>query len=221
MELHTFNPTTGEFLGSRLARLDPLETNVQEKPVYLIPKNSTPTAPPNTGDDEVSVWNGKEWEVRKDFRGSIWYDTDGNEVVVSVIGDPAAQQGLSKDKPPPSSSLINSERDRRIAAGFSFGGKMFDFDPASKGRITGAATLAGFAIGNGATPGDLRWANPDQDFGFITQDNTVLTMDAFECFAMGQTAARHETAHIFAARALKEAPVIPTDYTDDRYWPSL
>jgi len=40
---------------------------------------------------------------------------------------------------------INVERDRRIAAGFWFDGKRFDFDPDSVANITGAGASAGIA----------------------------------------------------------------------------
>lgn len=38
-------------------------------------------------------------------------------------------------------------------------------------------------------------------------------------FAFGQAAVAHKQAHIFAARALKDAVPIPVDYEDDGYWP--
>jgi hypothetical protein len=37
---------------------------------------------------------------------------------------------------------------------------------------------------------------------------------------MGQAAAANESAHIFAARALKDMSPIPSDFSDDAYWPS-
>lgn len=114
---------------------------------------------------------------------------------------------------------IRAERDRRLAADFLFQGVLFQRDPTSLARITGAATLAGFAVGAGSPPGNLRWANPNQDFAWIASDNTVVTMDAQTAFAFGQAAAAVETAIVFAAKTLREMDPIPTDYTDDGYWP--
>jgi hypothetical protein len=114
---------------------------------------------------------------------------------------------------------IDNERDKRIATRFSFSGKAYDFDTASKARITGMATLAGFAIGAGIQPGNMRWHGGDSDFAWIASDNGFVPMDAHICFSFGQAAAAHELAHIFAARALKDMEVIPNDYTDDQYWP--
>lgn len=114
---------------------------------------------------------------------------------------------------------VKEERNRRLEADFLFNGKMFQRDSKSLDRITGAATLAGFAIANGAQPGDLRWANPDRDFGWISSDDTVVPMDAQTTFQFGQVAASIETSIVFAAKALREMDPIPTDYKDDKYWP--
>jgi len=114
---------------------------------------------------------------------------------------------------------IQQERDRRLKADFEFNGVMFQRDPESLARITGAATLAGFAIAAGAEIGNLRWANPVRDFGWIASDDTVVPMDAQTCFSFGQAAAERETSIIFAAKTLREMNPIPSDYTDDSYWP--
>lgn len=122
--------------------------------------------------------------------------------------------------PTPSAAEVNAERDRRIHAGFSFGGKTYAFDPSSKQRVTGAGTLAGFAIAAGAQPGEMLWHGGQQPFRWIADDNTLTEMDAQTCFAFGQAAAAHEEAHIFAARAIKDMSPIPADYaTNESYWP--
>lgn len=121
--------------------------------------------------------------------------------------------------PVPTVDAVNEERDRRVATRFIFNGKAFAFDPGSKQRVTGAATLAGFAIGNGAQPGDVEWAGGGSPFVWIADDNSLVPMDAQTCFAFGQAAAAHESAHIFAARALKDLNPIPLDYANDAYWP--
>ena len=101
----------------------------------------------------------------------------------------------------------------------TFGGKVYATDEASLARITGAATLAGFAMAAGATTGNLRWHGGATDFAWIAEDNSINTMDAPTVFAFGQAAAANETAHIFAARAIKNIDPIPANYTDDALWP--
>jgi hypothetical protein len=114
---------------------------------------------------------------------------------------------------------INAERDRRIRATFAFRGHGFDFDEVSKANIAGAATLAGFAMAAGAVPGDLHWSGAAEPFSWLAADNTRVPMDAATAFAFGQAAAEHVRAHVFAARALKDAAVLPADWADNRHWP--
>lgn len=114
---------------------------------------------------------------------------------------------------------VNAERNRRLQADFAFNGVMFQRDTVSLQRITGAATLAGFAAGAGAQPGDLRWANPNRDFVWIASDNTLVEMDAQTAFAFGAAAAQVETDIVFAAAALRAMDPIPDDVTDDAWWP--
>ena len=130
----------------------------------------------------------------------------------SIEIDPAKKREIM-------AGMVNAERDRRLAGDFMFNGVPFQRDPTSLQRITGAATLAGFAIAQGAQPDDLRWANADRDFVWIASDNTVVPMDAQTAFAFGQAAASVETAIIFAAKTLREMNPIPEDYADDKWWP--
>ena len=116
-------------------------------------------------------------------------------------------------------AAINAERDRRLGTTFTFAGKSYDCDTASLARITGAATLAGFAMGAGAAAGNLRWHGGTADFTWIAADNTLTTMDAQTCFAFGNAAAANQSAHIFAGRTVKAMDPITADYTDDKYWP--
>lgn len=114
---------------------------------------------------------------------------------------------------------VNTERDRRLAADFAFQGVMYQRDQVSLARITGAATLAGFAMAVGAPAGFLRWHGGDSDFAWIASDNSVTLMDAPTCFAFGQAAAAVETGIVFAAKALREMDPIPANFADAGYWP--
>lgn len=114
--------------------------------------------------------------------------------------------------------MINDERDRRLQR-FVFAGVEYDFDDRSANRIDKARGSALAAIIAGAQPNDLRWADPNTDFGWIAADNSFHTMDAQTCLAFGNAAAAWEGLHIVAARALKDSNPIPDDYTDDAHWP--
>jgi len=100
---------------------------------------------------------------------------------------------------------VDRERDRRIAAGFTFQGVGFQTDPDSVKRIAGAASAALVAITiDAAAPGDLRWADPDADFVWIAADNSLVPMDAPSVIAFGKAYMAHERALVFAAKAIKD-----------------
>lgn len=129
-------------------------------------------------------------------------------------------QWLIVDELPPSNptAMIDAERDRRIAAGFMFGGKLYQSRPEDRENISGAALAALAAQISGAEPGNLRWHGGDSDFVWIAADNSLTPMDAQTMFAFGQAAMAHKQAHIFAGRALKDAVPIRADYADDSHW---
>jgi hypothetical protein len=133
----------------------------------------------------------------------------------------ASWNGIEWIMPAPTSEDVNTERERRVRGGFIFNNTLFDFGDEAKARISGAATLAGFALGAGSPDGYLRWHQGTDDFAWIAADNSLMTMDAKTCFAFGQAAATHDSKHVFAARELKNMEPIPEDFRDDKWWPVL
>jgi hypothetical protein len=119
---------------------------------------------------------------------------------------------------PVTSVEVNAERNRRIFSTFSFGGELYDCDKDSLARITGAATLAGFAVGAGSPVDYYLWHGGATPFVWITNSNSLTQMDAQTCFAFGQAAAVHQSDHIFSGDALKRQNPIPLNYTDDSHW---
>lgn len=127
--------------------------------------------------------------------------------------------GFTKIEIPGTREEVNAERDRRVRAGFTFQGILFDFDEKSEANITGAGASAMWAVQNGAQPGDYRWSDPEGDFVWIAADNTTVRMDAQMCVAFSQAARLHAQRLILAAGALKAQDPIPADYKDDSHWP--
>lgn len=77
MNVYKYDEITKEYTGVETALLDPLETEIQGKDVYLLPANATFTAPLVTQDNYVPVWNDTLWEYKEDNRGKeYWLDTD-------------------------------------------------------------------------------------------------------------------------------------------------
>ena len=77
MNIYKYDELTKEYTGVETAQLDPLESKVQGKEVYLLPANATFTAPLVTQDGYVPVWGGNAWEYKEDNRGKkYWLVTD-------------------------------------------------------------------------------------------------------------------------------------------------
>lgn len=120
---------------------------------------------------------------------------------------------------PVTSADVDGERDLRLASNFEFQGTLFQSRPIDRERITEAAQLAFMAVASGIKPGDLRWLDPEQDFTWIAADNTLVPMDAPTVVAFAKAMAARTQALVLAGRRLKDMDVIPSDYTDDKWWP--
>lgn len=122
--------------------------------------------------------------------------------------------------PAPTDTDVDAERDRRISTGFMFGGKAYQLDPGSQINMTAMGATARFAIAAGAVAGNLRWSDPNSDFGWIATDNSITTMDAQTMAAMADAALLWKSANIFAARTVKNLVPIPADYAAASRWPA-
>lgn len=155
--------------------------------------------------------------------GQVWaFEVDGSQDEFIPDGLTAMSNAeVQAHIAPPSvvDADVDAERDRRIDAGVVFQGEVFQSRSTDRENITGAAQLGFMAIVSGVEPGDLRWSNPDVDFTWIASDNSLVPMDAQTVVAFGKTAAERKQALIFAARQIKDMQQIPSDYTDDKWWP--
>lgn len=70
MNLYNYDKNTKEYLSTTLASADPMETKIKGEFVPLVPACATVIEPPKTGENEVAIFNGKVWEIKKDFRVS-------------------------------------------------------------------------------------------------------------------------------------------------------
>ena len=82
MIFYTYDEKTKEYTGIQNAFIDPLETKKQGKNIYLKPANSTsikPTLEPST-DNDMLVFNGKEWQIKPRFELNGIYNTIDNRI---------------------------------------------------------------------------------------------------------------------------------------------
>lgn len=130
---------------------------------------------------------------------------------------------LSYLSPPVSEREVDAERNRRIALGFAFAGVFYQGREQDQKRIAGACQLATLALAfGGKLPGDLYWHGGVTPFVWIAADNSLNAMDAPTVIEFAKAAASAESAHIFAARAIKDrlAAGEVFDIYDPSLWPS-
>lgn len=94
MIIYHFNKQTGELIGASDAKLDPREGQP------LVPAFATLTAPPQTGVNEVAVFNGSTWEIYPDYRGDEYWLEDRTHVIITEIGVEPPSDSLSGDPGP-------------------------------------------------------------------------------------------------------------------------
>lgn len=81
MNVYHFIPETGELLNQTQARSCPRGGG------HLIPANATATAPPETGNNQCAVFDAEAgtWDLVPDFRGTQYWDEDGNRHVIVAL----------------------------------------------------------------------------------------------------------------------------------------
>lgn len=85
---------------------------------------------------------------------------------------------------------IDRARNEALNSGFEYNGMMFDSDDKSIQRINAIATLS--------------LLDPTFETDYITQDNTIVHLNAEDIANLGAAAAQHEAYHVFKARQLKD-----------------
>lgn len=202
MQIYWVHPKTGEFQGAGTANEDP---RVPGR--FAVPADATDVAPPEVGTGQVALFKNGVWRVEPDHRGEIWWDSEGQPVVIEAIGDPVAN-GLASSAPPlQAEALIGytmQRRDELIDGGVNFRSVVYQTRPTDRENIIGAALMASLAVAAGAQPGDYRWADPAADFEWIAMDNSKVQMDALTVIELGKAQAARKQELIFKARWIKD-----------------
>ena len=87
MKIYNYHPKTNELINSANARLDPLESKYNGRPVYMTPANATMKAPPSPASGKTAIFVNGKWNVVDDFRKTImWEKETALEVEVSELG---------------------------------------------------------------------------------------------------------------------------------------
>jgi hypothetical protein len=100
MDIYSYSPLNGEYLGTAQAEASPLEPDV-----FLIPAHATTVAPPQPQPLTCAVFDpaAQAWGLVPDHRGqSAWSTTTGQQVDVTELGKSLSDLGLTAVEPPAS-----------------------------------------------------------------------------------------------------------------------
>jgi hypothetical protein len=164
--VYKYDEETKEYLGKAEALLDPLETQLQQKEIYLLPADATFSAP-TLQEGYVSVFKEGAWENIEDNRGKEYWLQD------DAYGTPARKMKTLGALPtdamftPPKKMLeqvkqdkiieLKIMRDSKEVEPITYQGYSFDYDSKARERIS-AAIIALEVAGASAT---LTWTTAD------------------------------------------------------------
>ena len=79
---YVFNKLTNEYVGEEIVYVE------KRTGLYPCSDNVTFIKPPETGEHQKAVWNGKGWNIMPDFRGKIYYNQKGEAIgIIQDFGD--------------------------------------------------------------------------------------------------------------------------------------
>ena len=200
MNIYKFNEKTKEYIGSAPALLDPLETAMKKKDIFLIPANATTAKPPAKKEGYARIWNGSKWEQVEDHRGKkYWLESD-------KYGTPAREMQTIGKLPKnailtaPVMTLeevktqqiadLKAERDALEVEDITVKGNTFDYDEKARERINNAI------IALQASGSSIYWTLADNQSIKVTASDLIEVVSA--------VAIRSNALHI-AYRDAKEA----------------
>ena len=174
MQVYKYDEQTKEYIGTEQALINPLESELQGKTIYLLSANAT-FEKPNLQEGFASVWNGTQWENIEDNRGKeYWLDTDifgtsahtmkelGAFPANAVFTAPAKTlEQLKQDK----ILALKTIRDTEEVKPIEYNGNLFDFDEKARDRINSA--LIALSI----TGQSIEWTTANNTNVLVTADD--------------------------------------------------
>lgn len=203
MKTYKFDPNTKEYLFAEEAFLDPLESQAQGKPIYLLPADSTFAEPLTAKEGYAVCWNGTAWEYIEDRRQTLdkgGVPVEGSGTPFWMSGDtwqtPARYmkelgklpEGAMLERPEKPQDVLEAEaleqakdeRARAVAAlAVEVDGMVFDGDEKAQERMARAVTLAD---------------SPDEQTEWVLHDNVVAIVTADQLRRACKLAGKAQTA---------------------------
>ena len=208
--VYKYDEKTKEYLGKAEALLDPLETQLQQKEIYLLPAAATFIAPA-LQEGYVSVFQDGAWENLEDNRGKEYWLQD------DAYGTPARKMETLGALPanavftPLQKTLeqvkqekiieLKAMRDMREVEPIAYQGYSFDYDSKARDRIS-AAIIA------------LDVQGADASIDWTTADNADVKVTANDLRMIIATVAQRSNALHVAYRAAKDKVEQATTVTE-------
>lgn len=198
--VYKYDEKTKEYLGKAEALLDPLETQLQQKEIYLLPADATFSAP-TLQEGYVSVFKEGAWENIEDNRGKEYWLQD------DAYGTPAREmkelgplpEGATLKAPERTLDEVKAdkvqrlkaERDAREVETITYNGNSYDYDDKARERIN-AAIIA------------LDVQGADAYIDWTTADNADVRVTANDLRMVIASVAKRSNALHVAYRAAKD-----------------
>lgn len=212
--LYFFDPTSREFIGSRVAQIIP-GIGIEA------PSNAVLVVPPAHDEHQAAVLQQDgQWQLVADHRGPAWEKATGRAVTITELGDVPTE--LTLVAPGPADrwdegaggwhadlsvlralrlQQLQVEMQSRLQDGFSFSGAKF---PATPSAVSGYATAAMQATVNkqSTPPVDIAFRNfgPEMD-----NDQVIALSQACQAFVAGMTQQLEAAAAALQAAATADA----------------
>ena len=174
MQVYKYDEKTKEYIGTEQALINPLESELQGKTIYLLPANAT-FEKPNLQEGFASVFNGTQWENIEDNRGKeYWLDTDTFGTPAKTMKDLGAfPAGALFTAPAKTIEQLKSDkinefkfkRDSLEVKPISYQGYRFDYDDKARDRISAAI------IALDVSKGQIAWTTADNTEVMVNADD--------------------------------------------------
>nr|DAX10548.1 MAG TPA: protein of unknown function (DUF4376) [Bacteriophage sp.] len=145
--VYKYDEKTKEYLGKTEALLDPLETQLQQKEIYLLPADATFSAP-TLQEGYVSVFKEGAWENIEDNRGKeYWLQDDAYgtparkmETLGALPADAMFTQPKKMLEQVKQEKIIELKimRDTAEVEPITYNGNSYDYDDKARERINAA-----------------------------------------------------------------------------------
>lgn len=174
MLVYKYDEETKEYLGEETALINPLESELQGKDIYLLPANAT-FEKPNLQDGFASVFNGEQWENIEDNRGKeYWLETDTFGTPAHTMKELGAfPAGAVFVAPVKTLEQLKADkilefkykRDAEEVKPIQYGDKLFDYDDKARDRISAAI------IALDVSKGQIAWTTADNTEVMVNADD--------------------------------------------------